>query len=137
MAKAKKTVTKSSVIEKHLDTALEKLAVAAAAVDKSVTVRARDAKKLAVTVKRLAKRKATLTKRKRLAAARVKKASSVETRGALRTVTKDLATTIKELTKARATKSANAAELSALRVAQRRSKGYSKGVAATDRALKK
>ena len=61
----------------------------------------------------------------------------MDTRAALRTVTKDLASTVKELTKTRATKSANATELSALRAAQRRAKGYSKGVAQTDRALKK
>ena len=137
MAKAKKAVAKSSFVEKNLQTALEKLAVATAAVDNAVTVRSRDAKKSAAVVKRLSKRKATLTKRKRLAAARVKKASSAETRGALRTVTKELATTTKELTKARAAKAANAEELKALRAAQRRTKGYNKGIAQTDRALNK
>ncbi len=137
MAKAKKAVAKSSFVEKNLQTALEKLAVATAAVDKAVTVRTRDAKKNLAAVKRLTKRKAALTKRKKLAAGRVKKASSVETRGALRTVTKDLATTTKELTKARAVKAANAEELKLLRASQRRTKGYNKGIAQTDRALNK
>lgn len=137
MAKAKKAVAKSSFVEKNLQTALEKLAVATAAVDKAVTVRSRDAKKNLAAVKRLTKRKAALTKRKKLAAGRVKKASSVETRGALRTVTKDLATTTKELTTARALKAANAEELKLLRAAQRRTKGYNKGIAQTDRALNK
>ncbi len=137
MAKAKKAVAKSSFVEKNLQTALEKLAVATAAVDKAVAVRTADAKKDLAAVKRLTKRKAMLTKRKKLAAGRVKKASSVETRGALRTVTKDLATTTKELTKLRAAKAANAEELKALRVSQRRIKGYNKGIAQTDRALNK
>jgi len=137
MAKAKTAVAKSSFVEKNLETALEKLAVATAAADKAVTVRARDAKRHLAAVKRLTKRKASLTKRKQLATKRVKKASSVETRGALRTVTKDLSTTVKELTKARAAKAANAEELKLLRTSQRRLKGYNRGIAQTDRGLKK
>lgn len=137
MARAKKTIAKSSAVEKNLQTALDKLALATTAVDKAVVVRARDAKKNTAAVKRLAKRKATLTKRKALANRRVKKASSAETRQALRTVTKDLNTTVKELTKARAAKAANAEELKALRALQRRTKGYNRGITQTDRALKK
>ncbi len=137
MAKAKKSIAKSSFVDKNLQTALEKLAVASAAVDKAVTVRSRDAKRNTTLVKRLAKRKASLTKRKRLAAGRVKKASSVETRQALRAVTKDLASTTKELAKARVVKSANAEELALLRASQRRTKGYNKGIAAVDRGLRK
>ena len=137
MAKAKKAVAKSSFVEKNLQTALEKLAVATTAVDKAVTVRTADAKKNLAAVKRLTKRKTSLAKRKKLAAARVKKATSVELRGALRTVTKDLATTTKELTKARAAKAANSDELKLLRALQRRTKGYNRGIAQTDSALKK
>lgn len=137
MAKAKKTLAKSSFVDKNIEVALEKLAVASAAVDSAVAVRARDAKKLAVLVKRLTKRKTTLSKRKRLAAARLKKAPSVDTRKALRVVTKELATTIKEQTKAKAAKAANGAELAALRLGQKRATGYRKGIAAVDRALTK
>ena len=134
MAKAKKTIAKSSSIEQNLQTALERLAVATAAVDGAVVVRARDAKKNTATVKRLAKRKAALTKRKQLATKRVKKASSVETRQALRMVTKELATATKELARARADKATNAEELKVLRGLQRRTRGYNRGVAQTDRA---
>ena len=137
MAKAKKAIAKSSFVNKNLETALEKLAVAATAVDKAVAVRARDAKKFGSAVKRLSKRKATLSKRRRLAAARAKKSPSVDTRKALRTVTKDLATTVKELAKARTLKTVNGEELAQLRAAQRRTKGYSRGVAQVDRALSK
>lgn len=137
MAKAKKAVAKSSFVEKNLQTALEKLAVATTAVDKAVTVRTADAKKNLAAVKRLTKRKTSLAKRKKLAAARVKKATTVELRQALRTVTKDLATTTKELAKARATKAANSDELKLLRALQRRTKGYNRGIAQTDSALKK
>jgi hypothetical protein len=137
MAKAKKTLAKSSFVETTLDTALEKLAVAEAAVDKSVSARAGDAKKLTATVKRLTKRKAALVKRKKLAADRVRKAPSGETRQALKVVVKDLAATSKELTKLRVVKAENAAELALLKVAQRRTKAFSKGIAQVERALAK
>ncbi|MCR9161522.1 MAG: hypothetical protein ACE37F_30105 [Nannocystaceae bacterium] len=137
MARAKKPIAKSSAVEKNIQTALDKLALATTAVDTAVTVRARDAKKNTAAVKRLAKRKATLTKRKGVATRRAKKDSTTENRQALRTVTKDLNSTIKELTKARATKAANAEELKALRALQRRTKGYNRGIAQTDRALAK
>ncbi len=137
MAKAKKAVAKSSFVETNLQTALDKLAVATEAADKAVTVRTAENKRNLTAVKRLTKRKTSLTKRKKLAAGRVKKASSVETRQALRTVTGDLASTTKELTKARAAKAANAEELKLLRASQRRLKGYNRGIEQTDRALNK
>ena len=137
MAKAKKGVAKSSFVEKNLETALEKLAVASKAVDKAVTVRARDAKKNASAVKRLTKRKRALSKRRKLAAARVRKASNAELRGALRSVTKDLNSTSKELAKAKTVKAANAGELAILKAAQRRTSGYNRGIAQVDRALAK
>ena len=133
MAKAKKTPAKSSYVEKTLHSALEKLAAASAAVDKAVTIRTRDAKKLGAATKRLTKRKAALGKRKKSAAARARKSPSGETRQALRAVTKDLATTAKELAKARALKEANGNELALLRAAQRRTKGYTRGIAQVDR----
>lgn len=135
MSKAKRAVAKSAFVEKNLRTALEKLAVASAAVDKAVSVRAGDAKRNAISVKRLSKRKAALSKRKKLATGRVKKSPSGETRKALRVVIKDLATTSRELAKARTVKSTNAAELDLLKAAQRRTKGYSSGIAQVDRAL--
>ena len=135
MAKAKKTLAKSSFVDKNIEVALDKLAVAATAVDAAVSVRAADAKKLAVSVQRLTKRKTMLSKRKKLAAARLKKAPSVEHRKALRIVTKDLATTIKEQVKAKAAKLANSTELALLKVGQRRVTGYRKGIGQVDRAL--
>jgi hypothetical protein len=137
MAKANKAIPKSGFVDKNLQTALERLAVAAAAVDKAVAVRARDAKKYGVTTKRLSKRKTALTKRKRLAAGRVKKNPSGDTRRALRAVEKELTSTTKELAKARIVKSANAEELALLKASQRRTSGYTKGIAQVDRALAK
>lgn len=133
MANAKKTPAKSTVVEKTLQSALEKLAEASSAVDKAVTIRARDAKKLATATKRLTKRKASLGKRRKLAAARARKSPSGETRQALRAVSKELASTVKELAKARTLKAANASELALLRATQRRTKGYRKGIARVDR----
>jgi hypothetical protein len=133
MANAKKTPAKSTVVEKTLQSALEKLAEAASAVDKAVTIRARDAKKLATATKRLTKRKASLGKRRKSAAARARKSPSGEARQALRAVSKELASTVKELAKARTLKAANASELALLRATQRRTKGYRKGIARVDR----
>jgi hypothetical protein len=135
MAKSNNAVARSSFVDKNLETALERLAVASKAVDKAVTVRAREAKRNAAAVKRLTKRKTALAKRKRLAAKRAKNTPGRDTRAALRTVTKELASTTKELAKARATKALNAEELTALKAAQRRTRGYSRGVAQVDRAL--
>lgn len=133
MANAKKTPAKSSFVEKTLQSALEKLAVASAAVDKAVTIRARDAKKLATATKRLTKRKTMLGKRRKSAAARARKSPSGETRQALRAVAKELASTVKELAKTQALKAANGSELALLRSAQRRTKGYRRGIAQVDR----
>ncbi len=137
MAKARKSVASSDFVEKNLAAALEKIAVATAAGHKAVTSRSRDGKKLAVAVKRLAKRRAALVKRKKVASRRARKAGSGETRRALRQVIKELATTSKALTKAKAVRAANAGELAALKPAQRRASGYSKAIAQIDRSLRR
>ena len=127
---AKRPIAKSAAVEKNLETSMAKL-------DAAVATRARDAKKFTANTKRLAKRKAALSKRKGVAARRAKRTPSGETRKALRTVVKDLTVTTKELTKARATKAANALELASLKAAQRRANAYAKAIAQVDRALNK
>ncbi len=135
MAKAKQSVAKSEFVQRNLEAGLERLAIASAAGERAVEIRGRDGKKLAVAVKRLAKRRASLIRRKKLAATRVRKSPSGETRKALRTAVRELAGTNKELGKARASKAANAVEFAALRLAQRRASGYARAIAQVDRAL--
>lgn len=136
MAKAR-SVAKSDFVQRNLEAGLEKLAVAAAAGARAVAVRGKDGKKLAVSVKRLAKRRASLLKRKKVASKRARKSPSGETRKALKSVVRDLVGTTKLLGKARTSKAANAAEFAALRLAARRASGYERAIAAIDRALRK
>jgi hypothetical protein len=135
MAKAKRAIAKSDFVEKNLATALERLAVAAAAGEKAVAIRQRDGKKLTLAVKRLAKRRGALLKRKKLAAKRARKNPSGETRRALKSTIRELTTTTGALVKARAAKLANATEFAALRTASRRATGYSRAIALVDRRL--
>jgi hypothetical protein len=137
MAKARRSVAKSEFVEKHLATALERLELAAAAGQKAVAVRLRDGKKLAVAVKRLAKRKGALVKRKKLASRRARKSPSGETRRALKAAVRELTTTTAALAKAKAAKAAHATEFTALRTAHRRAAGYARAIAQVDRALRR
>ena len=133
----KKPVAKHAAVAKNIDAGLAKIAAATAATDHAVTARTRDAKRSLGLVKRLAKRKKSLTNRKRVAAARAKKNPTKDTRAALRTVTRDLAKTNKELAAARAARKANSAELTLLRGTQRRLRSYNRALAAADKALAK
>jgi hypothetical protein len=135
VAKAKRSIAKSDFIQRNLEIALEKLAVASSAGNRAVSVRSRDAKKVTATVKRLAKRRAALLKRRVSAKKRAKRSPSGDTRKALRSVLKDLAGTTKALTKARSEKAAGATELAALKSAARRATGYSRAIAVIERAL--
>ena len=109
--------------------------VAAAAGEKAVAIRARDGKKLTLAVKRLAKRRGALLKRKKLAAKRARKNPWGDTRRALKSTIRELTTTSAALVKARAAKLANATEFAALRMASRRATGYSRAIALVDRRL--
>jgi len=133
--KSKRGVAKSAAVEKDLETSLEKLATACKAGNAAVARRSKDAKQLATTTKRLGRKRTALIKRKRLAAKRAKASPSGETRRALRTTTKELTTTRSQLMKARAVKAANAAELAALKAAQRRANVYAKAIARAEKAL--
>ena len=137
MAKAKRSIAKSDFIQRNLEIALEKLAVASAAGNRAVSVRSKDSKKVAATVKRLAKRRASLLKRRVSARKRAKRSPSGETRKALRSVMKELVGTTKALTKARSLKASGATELAALKAAHRRASGYSRAIASIDKALRR
>ena len=137
MAKTKRTIAKSAAVTKNIEAALASLGTACVAGDSAVAKRSKDGKSLAAATKRLSKKRAILTKRKRLSAKRAKAAPSGETRKALRAVTKELATTKKQLVKARTVKGVNAVELAALKAAQRRATAYAKAIAQAEKSLEK
>ena len=137
MAKTKRTIAKSAAVTKNIEAALASLGTACVAGDSAVAKRSKDGKSLAASTKRLSKKSATLIKRKRLSAKRAKAAPSGETRKVLRSVIKELATTKKQLVKARAAKGINAVELAALKAAQRRANAYAKAIAHAEKSLSK
>lgn len=137
MAKKRRVIAKSAAVVKNIETSLAALGMAVVAGDHAVTTRSKDGKGLASTTKRLSKKRAALVKRKRLSAKRAKASPSGETRRALRSVVKELATTKVQLVKAKAAKSVNAVELAALKAAQRRASAYAKAVAQAEAALDK
>jgi len=137
MAKSKRTIAKSAAVTKNIEAALASLGTACVAGDNAVAKRSKDHKSFATASKRLSKKRATLIKRKRLAAKRAKASPSGETRKALRSVTKELATTKSQLVKARTVQGVNAVELAALKAAQRRANAYAKAIAQAEKSLEK
>lgn len=137
MAKSKRTIAKSAAVTKNIEAALASLGTACVAGDSAVARRSKDGKSLAAATKRLSKKRAVLTKRKRLSAKRAKASPSGETRKALRAVIKELATTKTKLGKARVVQGVNAVELAALKLAQRRASAYAKAIAVAEKSLAK
>ena len=137
MAGKKRAIAKSTAVTKNIETALAALGAACVAGDRAVATRSKGGKSLTATTKRLSRKRAILTKRKRTSAKRAKAAPSGETRKALRAVAKELATTKSQLDKTRAAKGANAVELAALKAAQRRTNAYAKAIVQAEAALNK
>lgn len=137
MAKSKRAIAKSAAVTKNIESALASLGTACVAGDSAVARRSKDGKGLAAATKRLSRKSAILTKRKRLSAKRAKASPSGETRKALRSVIKELKTTKTQLGKARTAKGINAVELAALKAAQRRANAYAKAIAQAEKSLGK
>lgn len=137
MAGKKRTIAKSAAVTKNIETALEALGAACVAGNSAVATRSKDGKSLATAAKRLSRKRAMLAKRKRLAAKRARTAPSGETRKALRSVVKELATTKVALAKAKAAKGVNAVELTALKATQRRANAYAKAIMQAEAVLAK
>jgi hypothetical protein len=137
MAKSKRAIAKSAAVIKNIEAALSSLGTACDAGDSAVAKRSKDGKSLATATKRLSKKRAVLTKRKRFSAKRARSSPSGETRKALRSVIKELASTKKQLVKAKAAKGINAAELTALKAAQRRANAYAKAIVQAEKSLGK
>ncbi|MFO0737497.1 MAG: hypothetical protein U0270_16515 [Labilithrix sp.] len=135
MAKTNRTIAKSTAVTKNIEAALDSLGTACEAGDRAVARRTKDGKSFAAATKRLSKKRAVLIKRKRLSAKRAKASPSGETRRALKAVIKELASTKSKLLKAREVQSINAAELTALKSAQRRAAAYAKAILQAEASL--
>lgn len=131
----KKPVTKNSVIAKSIESAVYNLELALDNVNKAVTARSAESKKLMNETRRLRKRRATQMGKKKRATAADKKNSTVDSRKAVRAITSELTTTSKALDKATAARQAILEELSGLKQSQKMLNGYVKGIYAADRAL--
>ena len=137
MATKEKTIAKSASVEKNIATALEKLNAACTDGDRAVAARSKIAKKLNAESRRLNKRRGTLVRRSKAAAAKAKAAPSAATLKSLREAVTELAATRKALVKTRAAKAVNSPELKALKAAQRQANAYGKAIVQADKVLNK
>ena len=138
MAKAKiKPIVKSAAIDKAIVSAVETLNAACNASAPAVDVRAKEAKKLTAEGKRLAKKKAVLSKRKTAVSAKVKKDPSAANRKLLKVTVTELAAVTKASAKSRAAKSANAEELNGLKAGLKKAVTYAKLIEKARKVLDK
>ena len=134
MAQAK-PVVKAVALDKIINASVESLSKATSAANLAVTAKSAEAKKLTAEDRRHTKKKGILTRRNKLVAAKLKKSPDAANKKTVATVAKELKMTTAVLDKARASKAVVAAELSALKVAQKRLTAYSKAIATVDKAL--
>ncbi len=138
MAKAKKSpVAKSAVVEKSIVSSLETLAKVCKDVDRAVTVRAGEVKKLMLQMKRLSRKKAVLQKRKKSLTVKIKKAPTAELKKTLRETEKELNAAKKEYAKLKLSRQTAATELANLRTHLKRVTAYMKVIKSADKALDK
>ena len=136
MAKARKqTMIKSAAIDRTIATAIDSLTSTCEAGARAIATRTKDAKKLIAEGKRLAKKKAVLSKRRQAAAAKLRKAPNAETRKLLNATVKELAAVTKASAKSRAEKSANAEELAGLKAGFKKVDTYIKVIGKAEKAL--
>jgi chromosome segregation ATPase len=136
MAKTK-PVMKAAALDKTITSATESLTRACSNADAAVTAKTAEEKKLNLQIKQHTKKKTTLTKRNKTAAARLKKDPSAVNKKAAATVAKELKAVKSALDKIRATKATVSTELTALKTAAKRLTAYTKGINAADKVLNK
>lgn len=136
MAKSK-PIMKAAALDKTITSATESLTKACSNAVAAVTAKQAEEKKLNTQIKQHTKKKATLTKRNKTAAARFKKDPSAVNKKAAATVSKDLNAIKTALEKIRANKTAVSTELSALKAAAKRLTAYTRGISTADKVLNK
>ena len=136
MAKAKKIV-KATSLAKLVQSATENLSSAQKDGEAAASSLSKDRKKLLAEGKRIAKKRATLSKKKKAAATRLKKTPNAENRKALAGINKELATVKKAGEKARAVSSANGEELKSVKASLKQASAYLSAVEKADKVLNK
>lgn len=138
MAKAtKKSIVKSSALEKTISTSIDSLSSAFNVSADAVATLSNDAKKLTLEAKRLTKKRAILLKRKKTAATKLKKAPDAANRKALKDVEKEIAVITKLLDKVKPQKASSTEELTALKACFRKVSAYMKSIEGADKVLNK
>jgi len=136
MAKAKRIV-KSHAVEKAVNSAMSTLSNAGVECSKSITAATKQAKSYLAEAKRLGKKRVMLLKRKKSAAARLKKTANAVNRKAHKAVEKELAAVKKAIAKLTPVKSAHAIELSSLKASLKRITAYTGVLGKADKLLNK
>jgi hypothetical protein len=133
----KKPVARNSVIANSIESAVYNLETALEKVNKAVTARSVESRKMLNESRRLRKRHTTQMNRKKRAIAAEKKNSTVDTRKAVRVATSELNATKKAITKVAGSRQLVLDELSGLKQSQKHVTAYVKGIYAADRAIEK
>jgi len=136
MVKAK-PIVKAAALDKTINASTDSLTNACGNAATAITKKTDEAKKLMVEVKRHTRKKATLTKRSKTAAAKLKKDPNAANKKAVGAVAKEINSTKSALDKARANKAVVSTELAALRAASKRLNAYTKAITAADKVLNK
>ncbi len=137
MVVKKKSVVKNIALVKVLDTTLANLDMATTNGAKALALATKNSKQSALEGRRLSKKRVTLIKRRKAAAAKAQKDPVAANKAALKAVDKELAAIRKAAAKNRTVKAANFDELSGLRTSCKRLNAYTKAIAAADKALNK
>ena len=135
--KSKKTVVKSTFIDKAVENSLAALNAAHDSGEKAIAALSKTAKSLTLEGKRLNKKRTTLSRRVTATTAKLKKTGDAETRKLLKLAEKELAAIKKLATKSVASKSAISNELKSLKAHARRTKAYLLGLEKADKVLNK
>lgn len=136
-ATKKKPVTRNTVIASSISSAVYNLEAALEKVNRAVTVRSAESKKMLNESRRLRKRQAAQMNRKKRAIAAEKKTSTADTRKAVRTATSELNATKKAVAKVASARQLVLDELTGLKASQKNVAAYVKGIYAADRAIEK
>ena len=136
MAQAKKIATASSLANK-LHMATENLTLVKKDGEAAASALEKNRKKFLAETKRLSKKRATLGKKKKVAANRLKKTPNAENRKAATAINKELAAIKKASDKARAVSSANAEQLKSVKTSLKQASTYLTVIARADKLLNK
>ena len=137
MVVKKKSVVKNVSLVKVIDTTLANLDMATSNGSAALARATKSSKQAAAEGKRISKKRVTLIKRRKAAAAKAQKNPIAVNKSALKAVDKELAAIRKAAAKNKTVKAANFDELSGLRTSCKRLNAYTKAIAAADKVLNK